>query len=105
MMTSNLDQKIQPTAKEDKWFNGHYSSNPPIHYPQHQHHQPYYNSYWPQPQQTIQMPYNLNKGQFEIWSMEPALHHHQQQQQHFVDPRVAYITQESMHYQSNNVSQ
>jgi len=103
MMTANLDQKIQPTAKEEKWFNGHYNSNPPIHYPQQQHQQPhhpaFYNPYWPQ-QQQIQVPYNLNKGQFEIWPMEPAACQHPQQ--NFVDPHVAYITQGSMHYQSNN---
>ena len=102
MMTANLDQKIQPTAKEEKWFNGHYNSNPPIHYPQQQpHHPAFYNPYWPQ-QQQIQVPYNLNKGQFEIWPMEPATLQHPQQ--NFVDPHVAYITQGSMHYQSNNVS-
>ena len=52
-------------------------------------------------QPSFQVPYNLNKGQFEIWPMEAL-----QQQQQFVDPHVAYITQDtSMHYQpSNNVS-
>ena len=98
MDVHNLDTKIQPTAREQKWFNGHYNSNP-IHYYQQQ--QP---NYWPTQQleqPSFQVPYNLNKGQFEIWPMEAL-----QQQQQFVDPHVAYITQDtSMHYQpSNNVS-
>jgi len=93
MADQNLDSKIQPTNKEQKWFHGHYNSHPILY-----HQQSYYNQpYWPQP--SFQVPYNLNKGQFEIWPMESVQH----QQNTFVDPQVAYITQESsMHYQSNN---
>lgn len=97
MADQNLDAKIQPTNKEQKWFQGHYNSYP-IQY--HSHQQSYYSPpYWLQQQPPFQVPYNLNKGQFEIWPME-AVHH---QQNTFVDPHVAYVTQESsMHYQSNN---
>ena len=102
MTDHNLDTKIKPTVQEQKWFNGHYNSHP---YQSSSYNQPYYQNYWPTQhieQPSFQMPYNLSKGQFEIWPMEAL----QQQNQSYLDPQVAYITQDtSMHYQqSNNVS-
>lgn len=79
MATASVDTKMPPSKKESKWF-GHYgqTDDQPLfhqHWPPttlHHHHPQYWPNPTPTPNYDYQVPYNLTKGQFEVWPMHAA---------------------------------
>jgi hypothetical protein len=113
----SIDKKTPPSRQESRWF-GHYHqtdshhqdnsspffSSPQQVYHPHQHQWPVY-----QQQQQYQMPFNLTKGQYEVWAteavgstaataspMQSACLRQRQQQQHqqpgFLNPAVLSVS-------------
>merc|ERR1719273_1517699 len=66
----SVDAKMPPSRKESKWF-GHYQNDYQYQHQPQQWHQEHsqHSHYWP-PQYQYQVPFNLTKGQFEVWQME-----------------------------------
>ena len=70
MAIASVDTKMPPCVKESKWF-AHYENADLF----HQHcspmlHQQQYQYYPTAPNYHYQVPYNLSKGQFEVWPMQ-----------------------------------
>jgi len=70
MAQKSVDAKLPPSSRESKWF-GRYNQDHQYPHFQHQYQQhPYYQNTHLQPyHHHYQMPYNLSKGQYEIWPM------------------------------------